>query len=192
MTPTICERPPNPNENRNFSSEQTLGYHFRHYARAFHLDTTHNQATNNTQHYLLELTPKASNICGWQTTLQKLDRSANPESLATMRPFSAALSSAAAMQNVVNDSNHRVLIINGENAVPGRYPYFTTLDRFCAGALIAPDIVLTAGHCKPDTVHDIGQVHVGHMISRAAKMIQLSLHHYAIALARRLRCAVAV
>lgn len=77
-----------------------------------------------------------------------------------MRPFTAVFGSAAAMQHV-DSADHRALIINGENAVPGRYPYFSTLDRFCAGALIAPDIVLTAGHCKPDTVKDIGQLHVG-------------------------------
>lgn len=30
----------------------------------------------------------------------------------------------------------------------GRYPYFVSLNHLCGGALIAPDIVLTAGHCK--------------------------------------------
>lgn len=42
----------------------------------------------------------------------------------------------------------RELIINGKKAVKGRYPYFTTLGHFCGGALIAPDIVLMAGHCE--------------------------------------------
>lgn len=36
-------------------------------------------------------------------------------------------------------------------AVKGRYPYFVTLDHFCGGALVAPDIVLAAGHCKTST-----------------------------------------
>ena len=30
----------------------------------------------------------------------------------------------------------------------GRYPYFVSLNHLCGGALIAPDIVLSAGHCK--------------------------------------------
>lgn len=41
----------------------------------------------------------------------------------------------------------RDLIVKGQNAVQGRYPYFATLKHFCGGALIAPDIILTAGHC---------------------------------------------
>jgi secreted trypsin-like serine protease len=49
----------------------------------------------------------------------------------------------------------RKLIVNGEDAVRGRYPYFVTLQKpgavnsYGAGALIAPDIILTAGHTKP-------------------------------------------
>jgi Trypsin len=42
----------------------------------------------------------------------------------------------------------RQLIINGTQAVKGRYPYFVSLNHLCGGALIAPDIVLAAGHCK--------------------------------------------
>jgi Trypsin len=56
--------------------------------------------------------------------------------------------------------DHRSLIINGQDASLGRYPYFTTLDRYCAGALIAPDIVLTAGHCKPSILDSV-KLHVG-------------------------------
>jgi secreted trypsin-like serine protease len=42
--------------------------------------------------------------------------------------------------------------VNGEDAVKGRYPYFVTLQKYGAGALIAPDIVLSAGHCRYVTV----------------------------------------
>lgn len=41
------------------------------------------------------------------------------------------------------------MIIGGHDAPKGRYPYFATFDHFGGGVLIAPDIVLTAGHCNP-------------------------------------------
>jgi Trypsin len=43
----------------------------------------------------------------------------------------------------------RQLLIGGETAPENRYPYYVSLQHYCGGALIAPDIVLTAGHCKP-------------------------------------------
>mmetsp|Transcript_29203 Transcript_29203/g.45154 ORF Transcript_29203/g.45154 Transcript_29203/m.45154 type:complete len:659 (+) Transcript_29203:243-2219(+) len=59
-----------------------------------------------------------------------------------------------------DDNNHRTLnlfqketrIINGIEATPSRYPYMVSLQyagsHFCGGTLIAPDIVLSAGHCS--------------------------------------------
>jgi secreted trypsin-like serine protease len=47
------------------------------------------------------------------------------------------------------DSQHidRSLIIGGEAATAGDYPYFVHFQPpGCGGTLIAPDIVLTAGH----------------------------------------------
>lgn len=41
------------------------------------------------------------------------------------------------------------MIIGGHEVTKGRYPYFVSLNHFGGGALIAPDIILTAGHCKP-------------------------------------------
>jgi len=44
----------------------------------------------------------------------------------------------------------RSLIVGGEDIEPGRYPYFVSIDKnngvIVNGALIAPDIVLSAGH----------------------------------------------
>lgn len=46
-------------------------------------------------------------------------------------------------------------IINGNEAQAGRYLYSVSLQKngrhFCGGSLIAPNIVLTAGHCNPGT-----------------------------------------
>jgi secreted trypsin-like serine protease len=46
---------------------------------------------------------------------------------------------------------HRELIIGGHDAEPHRFPYYVSLDYHngvvLSGALIAPDFVLTAGHC---------------------------------------------
>ena len=50
--------------------------------------------------------------------------------------------------------------MNGLDADPDRFPYFSTLDDYCGGALIAPDIILTAGHCKGDHMHHV-HPHVG-------------------------------
>ena len=55
---------------------------------------------------------------------------------------------------------NRNLIIGGEIAPRGRFPYFSTLEHYCGGALIAPDVILTAGHCKPPRKQHV-QPHVG-------------------------------
>lgn len=60
--------------------------------------------------------------------------------------------SAARLQrkhkSVISDKpRQRDLIIGGEEAVSGDYPYFVHYQKpGCGGSLIAPDIVLTAAH----------------------------------------------
>jgi secreted trypsin-like serine protease len=47
----------------------------------------------------------------------------------------------------LSETVDRSLIIGGKNAVSGDYPYFAHFDSpGCGGSLIAPDLVLTAGH----------------------------------------------
>jgi secreted trypsin-like serine protease len=58
--------------------------------------------------------------------------------------------------------DNRNLIIGGAPAIPGDYPYFVHYESpGCGGTLIAPDIVLTAGHCKMDNVADYKTIYVG-------------------------------
>jgi secreted trypsin-like serine protease len=47
------------------------------------------------------------------------------------------------------DPSHQVRIVNGRDAPPGKYPYFAQArgDFMCGGALIAPDLIITANHC---------------------------------------------
>ena len=44
----------------------------------------------------------------------------------------------------------RAAVVGGEAAPKGRYPWMVALSRGCGGTLIAPDRVLTAGHCVED------------------------------------------
>jgi Trypsin len=50
-------------------------------------------------------------------------------------------------KSYIKSDKERNLIIGGRVAAPNEYPYFAHLDAIsCGGSLIAPDIVLTAGH----------------------------------------------
>jgi secreted trypsin-like serine protease len=44
----------------------------------------------------------------------------------------------------------RAAVVGGTDAAPGRYPWMVALSRGCGGTLVAPDRVLTAGHCVED------------------------------------------
>jgi len=57
--------------------------------------------------------------------------------------------------------DHRSLIIGGQDAPKGRYPYFASFDHWGGGVLIAPDIILTAGHCNPPPEQPV-KVRVNH------------------------------
>ena len=64
----------------------------------------------------------------------------------------AASSSAFASPNDFEPKGSAATIVDGTQAAEGEYPYYVfleTIDSFiCGGALIAPDIVLTAAHCN--------------------------------------------
>jgi secreted trypsin-like serine protease len=53
----------------------------------------------------------------------------------------------------IGAQNPEPRIIGGQDAVKGQYPYLVALDspsgvHTCMGSLVAPDMVLTAAHCK--------------------------------------------
>jgi secreted trypsin-like serine protease len=75
-------------------------------------------------------------------------------------------------------TKHRDLIIGGQDADPHSFPFFSTLNHFCGGALIAPDIVLTAGHCKPRHDEKV-MLRVGVYAHNTGTVfaIQQSIHH---------------
>jgi hypothetical protein len=56
-------------------------------------------------------------------------------------------------------SIQRQLIIGGHDAIPHRFPYYVSLDYHngvvLSGALIAPDFVLTAGHCLENDTNKV-------------------------------------
>jgi len=56
---------------------------------------------------------------------------------------------------------HRSLIVGGHDAPERKYPYFAVFDHFGGGILIAPDIVLTAGHVNPPLQQNV-QVRLNH------------------------------
>ena len=100
----------------------------------------------------------SSTACTAQTATQKM------WSLEVLALIAATFGVAECSGTPVRrrQARHRELIINGETAVEGRYPYFSTLNHYCGGALIAPDMILTAGHCKPKrSQYDKVGLHVG-------------------------------
>jgi len=66
---------------------------------------------------------------------------------------SPTLSNTTATNDSINNKKkERNLIIDGQSTPPDRYPYAASLlmnnAHVCGGTLIAPDIILTAGHCS--------------------------------------------
>jgi len=76
----------------------------------------------------------------------------NPRRLRPLEITTIHTGNTAAANNNMNN-NLEKYIVNGENSAIGRYPYNVILlhddgEFYCGGSLIAPDIVLTAAHCR--------------------------------------------
>ncbi|EJK57647.1 trypsin-like serine protease, partial [Thalassiosira oceanica] len=71
--------------------------------------------------------------------------------------------SAPTVQREAIPSRNR--IIGGDVSVEGRYPYAVSIQddisHYCGGSLVAPDIVLSAAHCKTDDATEGVKVVVG-------------------------------
>ena len=59
----------------------------------------------------------------------------------------AALVAVSASPAAAASPRARAAVVGGQPAPPGAYPWMVALSRGCGGTLIAPDRVLTAGHC---------------------------------------------
>jgi secreted trypsin-like serine protease len=62
----------------------------------------------------------------------------------------AALCGLGAPAASADGPTARAAVVGGTEVAPGRYPWMVALSRGCGGTLIAPDRVLTAGHCVED------------------------------------------
>lgn len=67
----------------------------------------------------------------------------------------------------IDDESPRSLIIGGENAVDGRFPYaqISIVDsrweeHYCMAVLVAPDVVMTAAHCVEGTETEVQYIEV--------------------------------
>jgi secreted trypsin-like serine protease len=75
-----------------------------------------------------------------------------------MKSFFISILSITASSAVAEPPKDFDRIVGGEDISPGDYPYFVFFPIGCGGALIAPDLVLTAAHCL-NRAND--QVHIG-------------------------------
>ena len=57
---------------------------------------------------------------------------------------------ASAVPAAADGPTARGAVVGGEDAPRGAYPWIVALSRGCGGTLIAPDRILTAGHCVED------------------------------------------
>jgi secreted trypsin-like serine protease len=55
----------------------------------------------------------------------------------------------------------RAAVVGGGTVPPGQYPWIVAMSRGCGGSLIAPDRVLTAGHCVEDLRVETLRIYVG-------------------------------
>jgi trypsin len=73
---------------------------------------------------------------------------------------------APAAQAEERQSRARAAVVGGGVVAPGQYPWIVAMSRGCGGSLIAPDRVLTAGHCVEDLRVETLRLYLGARIRR--------------------------
>lgn len=85
-----------------------------------------------------------------------------------------ALVAAAALQVVARIPGNREIIVGGQPAPAGRYPYMTgllsssTSRPYCGGALITPTVVYSAAHCPAPNFVSVGCLNVNDNCARVS------------------------
>ena len=73
----------------------------------------------------------------------------------------ALLLAAAAAPASPAGPGARAAVIGGGSVPPGAFPWIVAMSRGCGGSLVAPDRVLTAGHCVEDLRVETLRLYVG-------------------------------
>ena len=126
-------------------------------ARRRQIDLIDNESSSSSSSVLLQPLPLPAGIMLPQLPPRLLDESSSTSSNSHIISSSSSSSSIGAD---IDDDDPTLLsyidprIINGLPTSPNRYPYVSSLlqtsqmKHMCGGTLIAPDIILTAGHCS--------------------------------------------
>ncbi|HEX8123849.1 MAG TPA: serine protease [Solirubrobacteraceae bacterium] len=81
--------------------------------------------------------------------------------LATLATLTALLCTAAAQPTEAAATKAHSAVVGGNTVAQGQYPWIVATSLGCGGSLIAPDRVLTAGHCTEDLRADTVRLYVG-------------------------------
>ncbi|HEV2061664.1 MAG TPA: trypsin-like serine protease, partial [Solirubrobacteraceae bacterium] len=81
--------------------------------------------------------------------------------LTALAILAALGATAGPAANAEERTRARAAVVGGGSVPEGRYPWIVAMSRGCGGSLVAPDRVLTAGHCVEDLRVDTLSVYVG-------------------------------